>query len=232
MFGKHPAPVPADIQSLLEEERKLDRVPDAMRRRSLLRARRAVASSEVPLHSGVGAPLWPRIRRPLVWSAASLGVIGLALAAFEAPERTPTRLEPRAIASSKALSQEERILAPVPAPPAQPGLGNELKSPSAQPEAPRVIEAGEGRRAELVLVEATRRLVAARDYAGTLGLVGEHTRRFPRGVFVEERGAMRIKALWGLGREAQARSVVATFGSRFPRSALLPNLQRLVGVAP
>src|SRR6185312_6523429 len=55
-------------------------------------------------------------------------------------------------------------------------------------------------RAELRLLRAARAAVARRDFAGALAPIGEHTRKFKNGRLAEEREALRVKALSGLGR--------------------------------
>jgi hypothetical protein len=67
-----------------------------------------------------------------------------------------------------------------------------------------------------------RGAVARGDFAGALSPINEHTRRFKNGRLVEEREALRVKALMGLGRSEEARRAAAAFRSRFPRSVLLP----------
>jgi hypothetical protein len=45
----------------------------------------------------------------------------------------------------------------------------------------------------------------------------------------EEREALRVKALVGLGRIAEAKRAGAAFRKRFPRSALLGRMDELLG---
>ena len=67
-----------------------------------------------------------------------------------------------------------------------------------------------------------RAAVARGDFEGALSATVEHARRFKNGRLVEEREALRVKALVGLGRGEEARHAASAFRARFPRSVLLP----------
>lgn len=67
-----------------------------------------------------------------------------------------------------------------------------------------------------------RAAVARGDFAAALSPIAEHTRLFKNGRFGEEREALRVKALVGLGRSEEARHAAAAFQAHFPRSVLLP----------
>ena len=77
-----------------------------------------------------------------------------------------------------------------------------------------------------------RAAVARGDFAAALSPIAEHTRRFKNGRLVEEREALRVKALGGLGRTAEARHAAAAFRARFPRSVLLPAVSQMPASAP
>jgi hypothetical protein len=93
----------------------------------------------------------------------------------------------------------------------------EIASPgrSAQPRA-------DLRREELRVLEPARVAVARGEFAKAMRPIAEHARRFKEGRLAEEREALRVKALAGLGRSEEARRAAAAFASRFPRSPLLP----------
>ena len=65
--------------------------------------------------------------------------------------------------------------------------------------------------------------------AEALALTGEHARRFPRGVLVQEREVLAIEALRGLGRTDEARARKDRFLSAYPGSAHRPRLEALFG---
>jgi hypothetical protein len=60
----------------------------------------------------------------------------------------------------------------------------------------------------------------------------EHARRFKNGRLAEEREALRVKALVGLGRTHDARRAAAAFEARFPNSVLLPAVNQMPVARP
>jgi hypothetical protein len=77
-------------------------------------------------------------------------------------------------------------------------------------------------RAELLLLRPARAAVARENFAAALPPIAEHARRFKDGRLAEEREALRVKALVGLGRADEARRAAASFRAHFPHSVLLP----------
>ena len=74
--------------------------------------------------------------------------------------------------------------------------------------------------------------MAKGQYGVALGAVAEHQRQFPRGRLWEESEALRIKALVGLGKAAQAREAAESFRARYPRSVLLRRIDGSVATSP
>jgi len=70
------------------------------------------------------------------------------------------------------------------------------------------------------------------DFAGALAAVGEHAHRYPSGSLVEEREALRVRSLAGLGQSAEAQRAAAAFHARFPRSVLLSTFDRIGQPSP
>ena len=64
--------------------------------------------------------------------------------------------------------------------------------------------------------------------AEALRLVAEHARLFPSGVLVQERELIAIESLERSGRTAEAQARAQRFAMRFPGSAHLPRLKRLL----
>jgi hypothetical protein len=75
--------------------------------------------------------------------------------------------------------------------------------------------------AELQLLRAAREDATRDDFAGALAVIAEHVRRFRNGVLVEEREALRVKSLAGLGRREEAERAAIRFHARFPHSVFL-----------
>jgi hypothetical protein len=79
------------------------------------------------------------------------------------------------------------------------------------------------------VLQPARQAVARNDFGAALAAISEHQRRFAAGRLTEEREALRVKTLLGLGRVAEARAVGATFRERFPRSVLLGRIDEMLG---
>jgi hypothetical protein len=123
-------------------------------------------------------------------------------------------------------------VAPVPAAPAAPVTAEEAPAAPEPPVAAPGLSRAEAARAELRLMHAARAAVARRDFAGALAPIAEHTRKFKNGRLAEEREALRVKTLSGLGRTEEARRAAAAFRARFPRSVLLPAVSQMPASQP
>jgi hypothetical protein len=80
---------------------------------------------------------------------------------------------------------------------------------------------------ELRLLGEARAAVARHDFAAALGPISEHARRFRNGRLAEEREALRVRALSGLGRTDEAQRAADAFETRFPRSVLAPAVSHM-----
>lgn len=69
----------------------------------------------------------------------------------------------------------------------------------------------------------------ASDPARALSLTAQHQREYPSGVLRQESDLIAIEALQALGRHAEARASAASFRARYPSSAHLRRLDRLIG---
>jgi len=83
--------------------------------------------------------------------------------------------------------------------------------------------------AELQLLRLARQDVTNGNYTEALAIIGEHSRRFRNGSLVEEREALRVKSLAGLGRREEAQRAAAELQARFPHSVFLPTFERMKG---
>ena len=81
--------------------------------------------------------------------------------------------------------------------------------------------------AELQLLRAARQDVTRGNFAAALAAIAEHVRKFRHGSLVEEREALRVKSLAGLGRREDAQRAAVEFHARFPHSVLLPTFERM-----
>jgi hypothetical protein len=76
-------------------------------------------------------------------------------------------------------------------------------------------------------LRAARQDVTRGAFARALEVIAEHTRRFRRGSLVEEREALRVKALAGIGRHEEAQRAASAFRARFPHSVFLATFERM-----
>jgi len=81
--------------------------------------------------------------------------------------------------------------------------------------------------AELQLLRDARQDVTRGDFARALAVIAEHVRRLRNGGLVEEREALRVKSLAGLGRHEEAHRAAAQFHARFPHSVFLSTFERM-----
>ncbi len=77
---------------------------------------------------------------------------------------------------------------------------------------------------ELRLLRRARRAIAAGEYQSAMTWLSTHRQRFPKGQLAEEREALRVEALRGLGRAQEARRAAGEFRERFPKSVLSPQM--------
>jgi hypothetical protein len=78
--------------------------------------------------------------------------------------------------------------------------------------------------AERALLDQAQRAFSRGDAAAALTSLNAHSRRFPRGRLEEEREALAVKALIGVGRNDEAKARGARFRARFAESIMLPSV--------
>jgi hypothetical protein len=239
----------ADVESLLASERVLVASPHGTRDRALSRARAA-------LQGGTGSPhVWRASRssypaRRFIKLLAIPTALGASWAlAHQAGYRLPDWDSGSAPAADAPLADAKGAKPPESTDGAESPavVVSQAQTSSAVAEAvakeaePRPNEpraaASPGEKSEvdaytqeLRVLQPAQRFIARRDFAAALDPISEHRKLFAFGVLAEEREALRIKALVGLGRQAEARQVAATFRKRFPKSALQGRVDALLGI--
>jgi hypothetical protein len=213
-----------EVRGLLDEERVIPSVPAAVRARALARARAAVLAGAVtPSTDFAKAP------RP-GWSVAVAvacitGACLVATAYYRnAVDRAPVTNRHRPTGRSEVVATPA-----IPSTP-KPSIVGETSSVVAPVNRP--ARAGTPGPEELRLLQQARAAVARRDFAGALRPIAEHGRRFKDGRLAEEREALRVKTLSGLGRTDEAHQAARAFEARFPRSVLLPAVRQMPGPTP
>jgi hypothetical protein len=178
-------------------------------------------SAELAAPTALGSaalPLSALLLRIALLSAALLGLGVAALKLSESPTQ-PSRLARPTLGSTSAPALEPPRVASVVAP----TLAPEIEAPT-QPAVHKAPARKDKRvstsdaEAELALLGRAQALLG-RDAHGTLALLAEHTRSYPRGVFREEREVLALEAESKLGRKAAAVARAERFVAEFPRSA-------------
>jgi hypothetical protein len=213
------------VRSLLERERAIPAVPAAVRGRALARARAALAA-------GVSAEQVPSTApRRMRWAAAAMLILLASAAVATAAYRIGIRAKP--VAPAVEVSPTPRPSAPSFKLAATSAATSAIaEMPPAAAPAPAAPSRADAAREELRLLRQARAAVARADFAAALPPLTEHARRFKEGRLAEEREALRVKALAGLGRTDEARRAAAAFKVRFPRSVLLPIVSQMPASAP
>jgi hypothetical protein len=231
-------------QELLARERE-PHEDEALEARALLRARATleragtVSSGLRLLGSPEHAPRPRRAWRPLLLIAAALGAAGLAAAGAglyggkdsEEPLKAPRNVT---APETKHLAVGGALLPVVPAdeataPPAPPPRSSPPGSTSSEGAHPLNLKQYAS---ELALLEPARSSISQGKYAAALTALSQHRREFPNGQLSQEREALRVRALWGLGQKPAALAAASAFRKRYPRSALLSWLKDQGGQTP
>jgi hypothetical protein len=221
------------VETLLRYERTIVPHVAIVRARALARARDALRAGERMV---VIAPSMPVAGyRFLLGAAASVTLLASAAAAYQwlRPPVRATRAEAPVVVRAAQVQ-------PVPAP-AEPTLRAPTK-PSAAVAPASADPSGKGAAGtravkedalvdELYVLERAQQSAAHGDYTAVLVATADHERRYPAGRLCEEREALRLRALVGLGREKEARLVAAGFRRAFPHSVFLPKLDDLLASA-
>jgi hypothetical protein len=211
-------PLSPEVQELLAASRGVMPLAPSVETRAIARAA-ALAESPEPV------TLRPAPRPGWAFAAAAGLVLALGAAAyashiwFDRPAAPSARVTAPAATASRPLPADTVV------------PENDTPKPIAPPVRHSRTTSGVGAarptNAELQLLLSARRDVTQGDFAGALAVIGEHTRRFRNGILVEEREALRVKSLAGLGRHADAQRAAARFHQRFPHSVLLSTFERM-----
>ena len=223
-------PLPAELESLLAKERNI--LPESTELRTRVMARARAAAREA---SASPTPSSWRRRVPLLVAAALASASATAaIAAWTESRRIPAEVSPPAPVQAPAAQQRLTAAEPAPTPKPVEEIASEPDGrPTAGPSRPAPEgSAGDSYAVELGLLKRARAAVASGEFSSALAAIAEHQRRFPAGRLGEEREALRIKALVGLGRKDEARHAADRFRERFPRSVLSTKIEETVRPEP
>jgi hypothetical protein len=220
-------PTVASVDSLLASERVVVAEPQEVRRRAFARARAAMSGQPVMPISRVSRRWFGGMRFTV---AAALALVVASAAALGVKRTFVKRIVPESPVARESSVTPPRE-SPPPLPPVQAPAGSDAPAPargplSSPPSAPpRSTTVAESYALELKVLQPARVAAARGDFAVTLAAVVEHERRFPNGQLVEEREALRVRALTGEQRFEEARRAAASFRRRFPGSVLLTRMK-------
>jgi hypothetical protein len=235
-------PLSPEIERLLAAERKLMPALPEHRARAMARARGALQGRD----AAIVRLSWRRVPATLA-ATLVLGAAALSFAAWRvrhgedapppsairAPAPAPTLVS--AVARTPDAAPSPMVEGPARGSDATPRAVTDAPAPqlkedktAPQRRAPEV----DAYAAELVLLQQARAAVAAARFSAALDSISEHERRFPAGRLREERDALRVKALAGLGRGDDARVAAERFRGRYPRSVLSPGIEAATRRAP
>ncbi len=230
-----------EIGALFAAERELVPEPDDLRNRVIERARASLPTDQQLLLASRSPS--PRRVRIGVAVAAAVVLSALCAAAFfagyrsrsaEGPVKVST-LTPPVVVQQVPIPSVVVALVPV-VPSANPVSADSepvlraLHAAQVKPAlAAKSAIDSEAYAMELRVLQPARQAVAQRDFASALGPIAEHQRRYPSGKLAEEREALRVKALLGLGRTAEAQRAGAGFRQNFPHSVLLGRMDEMLG---
>ncbi|MEW5852883.1 MAG: hypothetical protein AB2A00_29130 [Myxococcota bacterium] len=121
----------------------------------------------------------------------------------------------------------ERVEVPVPASPvvAPPAKAPVTQSTSTATPEPAPADAVA---LEAALLDRARTALSRDDAAGALQALGDHARRFPTGMFSEERDAVRVQALVRAGRMDEAQQAARVFLEQHPASLHRPRVEAVL----
>jgi len=201
---------------MLAQERRIPALPAATRDRALARALETVASMAVSRPIEL-TPL-PRLRWVAVMAVLGLGSTAGGAAAYKLSARlraAPTT-EVAAVRAPEPLVDGKTTNTAIVAPHVEGSPSPALCRQGVRP------AHGEER-----LLEEARVAMERQDFAAAMVPIADHARRFRNGRLTEEREALRVRALSGLGLHDEARRAAADFEARFPRSPLRAAVSRL-----
>ncbi|MCR9166210.1 MAG: hypothetical protein ACE37F_32015 [Nannocystaceae bacterium] len=136
------------------------------------------------------------------------------------PEPVPTS-EPAPVSTATPVE---------PTPPQLPAKRRRAAAPP--PPADAQLEPASSLAAETRMLDRARKAVARKRPAEALSILDEAASRFPGGVLVQERAALRVVALCDAGRTEAGRKAAASFVTSHPRSALRTRVQSACPDAP
>jgi len=143
----------------------------------------------------------------------------------EPPSAPPEQIESPRPPEPQAVRAHGLVVAPAQSAPRQDdGRPSQGDLPASDVDGPATPET------ETALLGRAHQALASNP-ARALALTAQHRREYPSGVLGQESDLIAIEALTALGRQSEARASAASFRARYPSSAHLRRLDRLLGPA-
>jgi hypothetical protein len=216
-----PTPGPAiapDIAALLDVEREVPAMPDDARDRAFARAQASLLLANQRPTKPHG-----RVRAPFVVAAgATLLIAAAGVAALRVQQRVDTPPAPIATSPAPRPALQDTLPPADAVAPAPPIAVRKSITGTSRKAHPRAL--AQASPDELPLLRKAREALGRRGFGEALATLVEHESRFPASRFVEERDALKVLSLSGLGRMEEARRAAESFRVHFPHSVLLPRM--------
>jgi hypothetical protein len=216
-----------EIEALLAHERTIPPPYDFTRARVLARARKSLKDGNL-----VSFTIPTLANHHLPYAAFAGLALVIATAAFQvlrsSKHEVATHAQP---ATNAPLTSVEEIALPSQTPPS---LQNTVAPAAAASDEAALPHGKKGTSRhdtvveELALLERAQLAATRNDHTTVLVIAHEHEIRYPKGRLNEEREALRVRAMIGLGQLGEARQTAARFHRSFPRSVLLSRLDDLL----
>jgi hypothetical protein len=153
------------------------------------------------------------------FAAGLVAGVALHAAIARAPTATVHPAETTAAVPSIATSFATPPVTPLP-----PAPSVDAPSPAPSASAPSVPAAAT-LAAERALLDAAHAALGRGEPSAAIEALTQHSERFSRGTYREEREALTIQCLEKLGRHDEARTRALRFRSRYPKSLFLPTIE-------
>lgn len=181
--------------------------------------------------AGAGRAAWQPVAAAFVVGTLA-GAGGYAILERPPAERIVYRDRTVEVETSSPALEMPTVVAPTPTPlSSAPAETSERRYPR-RISAHATLARAADLEAERSLLDVARRALVEGRREDAFEALGEHGRRFPRGVLVEEREALAINALVASQHYDEARERAGDFVRRFPNSLLRPSVEAALAAIP
>lgn len=228
-------PLAPDLADLLAAEKRSVELGDAQRANLLSRIASTVGGLP-PVDGGEGNPPGAPPAPSGLVRALTAHPVRLALATFLAGGLLGAAIDRAATRATTSAPPPPASVAPASSPPSVATVERPTMSVTHLPDAPAPASAPPPRApppvaidpitkdtalaAERTLIDTAKTALGRRDDAAALETLDRHARSYPRGVLSEEREALKVQALVGAKRVAEARVCAEHFKKTYPGSML------------